>query len=446
MCSNNIKSGRINWCRLVLTLLLLLSGSVRAVNLDSLLQEGSNKKNTLSKRSEALLTWSRNSGDTTAVGENYLIEAEKLARKAKNNKLLSEVLEQSYHFYKFKGEMIKAFKKSLDQNDLATRTLDTILLAKAYWLQGLLYLDIEVMPLAIESEKKALHFYKALKDTFGIAYHSYLVGWYSFNNGQYKQSLDYFLLSYEWHKKNKSDDAGMCEITGWIGNAYSGLYEYRDAFGYRFRSLAHALKTKDGYYIGEANRYLGNIHRKLGNIDSTVYYHKIALESYNKTGFISRQGLMMVELATSYYELKDYAEAEKWMNLINDNLTRYDLFVIQLFEKLSGDVYAKSGNPKKALEFFIRYMNRRDSLEETMQRNDIILGNVKFQFESELEKLGEAKRKHDIELVHKQNVRNTRVLLIVIVSVLILLFGFYMRWSGRKRKALLKRISELENG
>ena len=143
----------------VVTILFLLQASLAdALDLDSLLRVGINKKNSLSVRAEALLNWARHSGDTTAVGEGYLIEAESLARKAKNNKLLSEVIEHSYHFYKYKGQMIRAFKKSLDQNDLATRTLDTLLLAKAYWLQGLLYLDIEVLPLAIESEKKALHF------------------------------------------------------------------------------------------------------------------------------------------------------------------------------------------------------------------------------------------------------------------------------------------------
>lgn len=400
----------------------------------------------MTDRGAALLAWAGQSGDTTAVAEGYMQQAEDLARKAKNDKLLSEVLEHRYYWYKAKGQMIKAFRKILDHNELATQTLDTLLLARGYYLQGQLYLDIEVLPLAIESEKKAAHYFKSLGKKSDLAYHLYLLGWYSFNNGEYKNSLQYFLDSYELQKKTGVDDAGLCEITGWIGNAYSGINEYRDAFKYRFLSLSHARKvaekTNDGYYLGEAYRYLGNIHRKMGNLDSVLQYHTLALENYNKTGFVDRQGLMMIELANTQYELKNYTEAEKWMNQVNENLSKYDMFVIQMFEKQAGDIYAKSGNSAKALQFYIRYMNRRDSLEEAMQKNNLLLGNIKFQFENELEKLGESKKKRDMEELHKRDVYNARLLLIISVSVVLVLFAVYAWYSKRRYNKLLREMGK----
>jgi hypothetical protein len=427
-------------------LLAFLSvGQLRAINLDSLLEIAQNTKKQLSSRAEAYLKWTQHAGDTTAVTEGYLIEAEKLARKAKNDKLLSEILLHGYYWYKGKGEMINSFRKILDHNELATRTLDTFLLARGYQLQGQLYLDIEVLPLAIESQKKAVYYFRTLNKPGDLSYHLYLLGWYSFNNGDYKGALKYFLESYEIQKKLNVGDGGLCEITGWIGNSYSGLFEYRDAFKYRFLSLNHAIKSKDPYYVGEAYRYLGHIHRKLGNLDSVLHYHRLAYENYNKTGFINRQGLMMIELARTLYEMENNAEAEKWMNMANENLSKYELFIIQMFEKQAGDVYAKSGNSAKALQFYIRYMSRRDSLEEAMQKNDLIMSNIKFQFENELEKLTDSKKKHDLNEALQRDKKKFRTILFISGGIFLLLFAFYAWWSARKRKSLIRKIEQLKN-
>lgn len=328
---------------------------------------------------------------------------------------------------------------------------------------------------AIEYEKKAVELVKQYGDTTKLSMYYTTIGSAYFDLDDYYQSLEYYLKAY---KSAKNNNLSIDHTLNNIGLIYLETKEYQKAKEYFSKSVN---SSKDSNSISTAFLNIGAIYQDQEIFDSSIVYYNKALnyclssnkrlltniynnlgETYLKVGKIDQgynlltAGIKIAEkykfsilssdlkinLSKFYISEKNYSEAEKLLlsslNILETidspsqlKKTYYGLYEI-FFDKKQND---------KALEYYQKYINIKDSIENKEIRSEI--SKLKNKHETEQKDLELLKKNLELERKEAKNILLlfSTILTFIILSIILILY-FYRKKSEKKIKEKNKILEE----
>jgi len=370
---------------------------------------------------------------------NALAVADSITRRYNNYALTGRIMDMRVYLLYTAGDAkrLATFKAATDMLFFAQQHHDTLDIANAYFHRGQVYATYDMLDKAAAEEMKAAELFPHDKFKYGCDYTFYLVGYYMFNNHQYKEALPYFIRSYHMAIKD-SLDFFLPEVSGWIGNTYSGLKMFDSAIYYRYVSLRY--DKGDPSLLCEGYRYLGNVYQSLGNYDSSlILYHK-SLDCFTKLKSVDRTWLIRYFIANVNYKKNNYAEAAKEVDEILDTATGKKGFLVKyLTIQLAGKVYDKAGQKDKAIAAYQKLVQLNDSVQKSDKADNVNEMNSKMQFE-QAQQMQQIEQEHKNELAQKDKQRQAIIRNVLIAGFIGLLFFaviMYRNFQQKKKDNIL---------
>ncbi len=296
--------------------------------------------------------------------------------------------------------------------------------------------------------------------------------------GQYVKALNMFDRVREYY-----EEAGFIEGLGWLNFSIARLYkqfsDYENALKYArlgmeyYEALNHQTGDSTGIMISYGQ--LGDIYIQMDKLEDALHYHQAALRLRQKTGVKSAIADGYRGLGEIYYYQHDYPKAlgyfqkalqlreearaslgaaslMKYIGLIHleqgeiKKGRNYLLGALSLARKSKqpniekevlgkiADIYLDAQDYKKASDYFHRYIAISDSIINFEISNRITSYLVNTEIEKqqkEKELLAQEKRITELELAQQKNVKN--ILIILIISALLILAGFWILYRQKSR-------------
>ena len=194
------------------------------------------------------------------------------------------------------------------------------------------------------------------------------------------------------------------------------------------------------YRVYEAFSYhTGKLNDALRYIDSAIYFGKKIKGEKNLGPFFMAK-------AWDHLDLKQYSEAEKWMDtaLALDNSSDKAGYMMLQFE--ASNIYEGAGNLKKALSSFRKYSKMKDSILDTDRVKIINDLEAKYQTElkdAQITNLNQQRKIDVLELENKQAQINKLITVIIVISLIaIFIFSLFKVAELKKAKAINKALQD----
>jgi class 3 adenylate cyclase len=197
---------------------------------------------------------------------------------------------------------------------------------------------------------KALDAHKRINDFEGISNLLNNLGSTSFNQGNNKKALEYYLQALEAGEKagNKLRIATSTMNIGLIYMAKPGTYDQSLFYSEKARKLAEELKNT-GIITG-VNANMAEIYLDRGN-DTLAYKHILMAKSAGELGNDAKLPHVYNTMAKVYQKRKQYDEAKKWLDkgfeLAGDNKLYKSSAAL-----LMGENYFRTGDFPTAIKYY----------------------------------------------------------------------------------------------
>lgn len=435
-----------------LALFFFLATGAFGAAADSLLKLAENGAAPAQDRYKALFELEQMNRDSFAQADLYMDMAAAIARSEKNDTMLFRALQRKYFLNMRVNKMSEAYLFTQKMLEIAEARRDTHRMAIAFTDRGNLFRNLNLLDKAAEWEKQAVAMYMRTPRLRDQAYHTYLLGFYLFNDRKYKEALPCFKKAYKMHLKGKHGIYELAETSGWIGNAYSGLGDYANALKYRYISLNYALQSGDHFIMGDSYRYLGNVYRKMKHYEDALINYERSFELFRKSGSTHRAGLVLFFTAETYAEMKDYKKAAEILDKVFIPGQGYDdLLISELINKLGGKVYKLAGQPEKSISCLSRYIAISDSVLATRQADKVMEEGMKYAFDREQQRMKlEQEKQEALRAEEKQQaalVRNGIIagLVLCFFIALALFRGYVQKRRSNRFLSVQKLVIEQKN-
>lgn len=463
-----------NFLLVLLIPLQILSATTPGDSLNQLIRqsEGSQKVTLLIKLGNHLIIESR--PDAVPVYE----QAVELAKSLNDKPSISDALYAAGENYYHLGRQETAIRRLKESLQIAEELRDSSRIGACLLRLGNATAQLNEQEKAEKYYLDALSVIQSLNDP--------ILAGRTLNNlanlygqwGQYVKALNMFDRVREYY-----EEAGFTEGLGWLNFSIARLYkqfsDYESALKYAQLGLDfyHELSRQTGDSTGIMISYgqLGDIYIKMGKMDEALKYHQVALRLRQKTGVKSAITDGYRGLGEIYYYQHDYPKALeyfekalqlrkeaqatlgsatllKYIGLIHleqGNIIKgrnYLLGALSLARKSKqpntekevlgkiADIYLNAQDYKKASDYFHRYIAISDSILNFEISNKITsyLVNVEIEKQQkEKELLAKEKRIAELELAQQKSVKN--ILIILVVSALLILTGFWILYRQKSR-------------
>lgn len=142
-----------------------------------------------------------------------------------------------------------------------------------------------------------------------------------------------------------------------IGNNYTDMGKYKEAYTYLMRSM-NLAKNFQSY--GNLAYY----YDQLGNTDSALYYYNIAKDAVYRDSIVSYYALVLNSIGTCLVTKGDYNKAEQILKQAASTARNiHDNESLQKASEYLAIVYEKKGDYKQAYQYHIEYEKLKDSLQ-----------------------------------------------------------------------------------
>jgi len=313
------------------------------------------------------------------------------------------------------------------------------------------------------------------------------LGMFCWNNGQFKEAIDYFYQALEFSQKhNPKNDKGQSVYLNNIGLIYQELNQFEKAISYHDKALAIRKKYDLAKDVAQSYNNLAICHKNLGKLDEGLRFINLAIDFSNKANQpilyykfhnnlgnilnLKKQFLPAIEAYREALNIpEDYRNYAKfkydvYSNLIevyyNKNELNKAKAIIQKAEVLleqdeglfnfsesyfinSAKVYYALQELNKADEFFESYITLKDSLFS--EKNAKALANVEAKLKTKEKEAELAKAKSDL-LERELEVRQKNLLFYGSLSAIIILIviGYLVIKSKQLKNNRLKKEAELQ--
>ena len=331
---------------------------------------------------------------------------------------------------------------------------------------------------------KAIAIAKKINFIAGIADAYDRKGGFYNGKGEYKTALYFSIESYKLFEKLNNKGA-MSNIMNSMGNTYLGIKNQSKALQSYTKSYSIAEQDSNKYMMAISSIGIGNIYMEKKDASSAIEYFKRSKVIFEKQNALYPLSICYTLIGNCLVELERFDEAfenfDKAVILLKklDNsygmagtyeiiaaayekqgsktvaldfyLKAYQIFVerkahdnIKTVSLSISNLYQKTQNFEKALEYYINYSNHKDSVFN-LENNKQLL-EIEGKYESE-------KKQQQIELQEaKLSQQQTRqnALIIGIAVVIIVLLLLYIRYSDKQKSNKVLSVAnerlEIKNG
>lgn len=408
---------------------ILLSGQSAKDSLASLLP-GSGGAERLKIIDRLLVHTIYNDLDTSYYFANELLKEAKEQQNIKYESLAYSWL-TVYSF--FRGEYYKGedyIKKAIEIQEKIHDTLD---LGNSYINLVMIYAETGRYKKAIESSFKALSLFKAINNIHGLIVSNGNIGIMYNKLKDYDNAVKYLKKTSALMIKHK-EYSNLGELYNNMGLSYYHMNKSDSAITYYNKAINeyNLNKEKKGTaraYLNMANVYAYNLH----NYDSAFFYYKKALVISEgvidglKSKIYGNQGKV-------YSIMGKYDQAVKYLNLaLKESINNKEMAeqmdnYYELF-----NIYKKKNDYRKALEYYEKYTDIKDSIDVANAK--ITIANLEAKFENE-------KNKILIKQLEEKRITDRRIkilltagLALLVVVLLLTVYGF----TQKRKKGLLQR-------
>ncbi len=332
------------------------------------------------------------------------------------------------------SDPVKAIGYTREALALATEIDDQKGMAASYNNLGVSYRSQGALDKSLEYYLASLSIYTTLQNKEGIATSKNNIGTIYSLKKDYGQAMKYFEEAYQLFVE-LDDKQRILGTMNNLGNLHSDLQLYEQAL--KYYSQAFQLAEQSGTVYADPLSNIGNIYVRQGNVQRAVEFYERALtlarDQNNQIGVLN----IIANLGEVYTQAKQSTIAQRYLDdalALSKSLQAF-IFEPQILKSLAAN-YANQGRMKEAYEVMLRYDVSRERIygEESSRR----IAQMEIALDlSEKEKEVEALRKDDE--IKTLQLRNTRMVITMIVLVIVIGVGFvnlfFMRKKPKKKVA-----------
>lgn len=345
-----------------------------------------------------------------------------------------------------------------------------------WYYYSLIYKDQSDLEKSESNINKYIDYQSERKDSVRLVFGQYALSNLYYDFSLLDKSMKAALVVLEMNKDLR-DTTLLINMNRRVGAILTELDQFEEAMEYQSRAKALSLAKADYYLLADVYNDIGLIYEQTGPVDSTLFYYNKYLELSKEYGSEHQQLYANYNLGAVYSDLEEYRTAqtffEKSVDLAQKTNSQlmYDFSIISLADmktklglpdealallntmkaedkptNVQKDFYQKSyaanyakGNYKEAVDYHQKFK----TLSDTLLNEDITrqISELNIQYESE---------KKDQEILTQQlKLRNSRLLLLVLGSLIglgVLAVFFWNRNQAYKANLLKEksRNQELE--
>ncbi len=338
------------------------------------------------------------------------------------------------------GEFEKS--KSLSLESLSY-TKDSIINASAYNNIGVVNRSLGLYDEAVEYLLKALEIYdlkRMLKESATTNNNIGIV--YSFNN-LYEKAIEYHLnakLDFE----KLDDKKGISEVYNNIAIIYANEGDLKKALEYFQYSLEIEISLKDKKGIAESANNVGAVYYYMTEIDSALVYFEKSAQLEKEIGNFAGLGASYNNIAQVLLENSRLSEAKVYIDSAYTTAKQYKVATdIEMALENYSTYYQANKEPQKALEYYKNFTAFKDSIHSQTTKGKIAELEIEYQTEKK-EKEILAQRADLAEKELDLNRKNTQVIGLIILAVLLTILGYLFYSQQKLKNKQLQRESELK--
>ncbi len=182
--------------------------------------------------------------------------------------------------------------------------------------------------------------------------------------GDYKAAMDHYIQAQRLFEKNKWQNVEYGHLLHFIGSVFKQQNFYDKALDYYEQELKLSRNIKNKSLEAEALYLCASMYGTKGDLDKELIYLNNAIELFKEQKNYRMLGLMYSNLSANHSDRKNYKEAiascehalEIFKEIGEDESSAATL-------RNLGDLYSKTGEPKKALEYFKKAMDAAMKVE-----------------------------------------------------------------------------------
>ncbi len=217
--------------------------------------------------------------------------------------------------------------------------------------------------------------------------------------GDYKSAMDHYIQAQRLFEKNKWQTVEYGHLLHFIGSVFKQQNFYDKALDYYEQELQLSRDIKDKSLEAEALYLCAAMYGTNGDLDKELEYLNNAIQLFKEQKNYRMLGLMYSNLSANHSDRKNYKEAiascehalEIFKEIGEDESTAATL-------RNLGDLYSKTNDPKKALEYFKKAMDAAMKVETKQLLNKSeITESMAFAYSN----LGDYKTAFNLLLEHR---------------------------------------------
>ncbi len=284
------------------------------------------------KKQDSLLSIISNSKNETVIAKTFL-------ELAKNYETLKK--EKALEYIK------KGLKVSIkNKNDSLTANL--------YHTKAKIYDFHKEWNTAVISYKKAIKFYRTIKDSTNTPKCFQNIGVTEYFNGNYKKAIDNYKLALSYYLKNNDTENAAATYNN-IALLYKTQGNYIESINIHLKSLKLKEKSGNKYGIAVSFQNIGVLFWEQQNYKQALKYFKNSAKIFKKLDDKIGVGSVYVNLGLIYKEKKDTATAMEYYNKaikILNNTNEIKVLATAIINKAV--IFDESGNIFKAEQQYLK--------------------------------------------------------------------------------------------
>jgi tetratricopeptide (TPR) repeat protein len=371
---------------------------------------------------------------------------------------------------------------------LAITANNQIGIAMGYNMLGIAYSHCGNYDRAIVNYGLSLEILKKLGNKRGIAHMLNNIGVIYKNKGDYKKALDYYwqnkkiaeeigdpesmvialnnfgILYYEWGKyelalenyenavkilEEKNDKVQLSVLLNNIGELYSKLNQDEKALAYydRVLKISQEINNKKGIINTYSNSAV--VQMKMGNFNLASDNLQKALSISEELGNKVQIAEILVKLALVNIKLANFPKAKINLDKSLDLSSQLsNLFILKDANQAYYDYYEAINNKGKALEYYKKYIQIKDSLFNVDSRKEIEELRTKYETEvkeQEISNLLKEKEINKLEIEKQKLLKYYLIFAILFIMVVsLLMFNRFKLKKKNEKNEIEKSKLEIE--
>ena len=373
-----------------------------------------------------------------------------LARKSKNQAELVECLNNigSYYLLKDKTQKAKKYYKEAINKALSIHYNEG--LSAAYNNMAIISESEGNYQKAIKYLIKASEIFAKEKDSSKMMLAYQNIGVLLNELRMYNKAIEYENKVYNFVHKTNQIDLFLNSISN-LSTYYNTQKKYKKSLSILLSNLSTIENSKNNIKKALCYSNIASSYNVLNKPDSAIIFFQRALKLYQTFGMIKEVNEELLKLAICYSKLKDYPKAKKYINqVVTDSSMQTDNTFMKKYYRSYAEVFANLGNKSKAYDYFIKFFQLYDSLNNIKISKQ--LAELQTKYETAQKEKEIIRQKAEIvkeKAAKKVQEKHIKLLLLIlfgsIIFIVFIIISYFQKKKTNRILAEQKRKIEDQN-